>query len=76
MEQSKIIDTLETYQSSMTPSTMAPKKKSGILAHPSTSKAPPPAASNAMEDAKASEDMNAAGDVVGAPSPLPLVPLR
>nr|XP_020146557.1 mucin-1-like [Aegilops tauschii subsp. strangulata] len=46
---------------------MAPKKKkSGPLAQPSTSKAPPPAASDAAEDAEASEDVSAAGGVAGA----------
>nr|XP_020148408.1 uncharacterized protein LOC109733595 [Aegilops tauschii subsp. strangulata] len=45
---------------------MAPKKKSGTSAHPSTSKAPPPVASNAARDAEASEDVNAARDVDGA----------
>ena len=44
---------------------MAPKKKSGTSAHPSTSKAPPPAATNATGDAEAHEDVDAAGDVVG-----------
>ena len=51
---------------STAPATMAPKKKSGASAHPSTSKAPPPAASNAAGDAEAHEDVDAAGDVVGA----------
>nr|XP_020163445.1 guanine nucleotide-binding protein G(s) subunit alpha isoforms XLas-like [Aegilops tauschii subsp. strangulata] len=45
---------------------MAPKKRSRASAHPSTSKAPPPAASNAAGDAGAHKDVNAAGDVVGA----------
>ena len=50
-----------------TPSTMAPKnKKSGPSDHPSTSKAPPLAASFASEDAGASEDVNPAGGMVGA----------
>nr|XP_020181472.1 bile salt-activated lipase-like [Aegilops tauschii subsp. strangulata] len=45
---------------------MAPKKKSGAPAHPSTSKAPPPAASNAAGDTEAHKDVDAAVDVVGA----------
>nr|XP_045083567.1 uncharacterized protein LOC123493666 [Aegilops tauschii subsp. strangulata] len=46
---------------------MAPKnKKFGPSAHPSTSKALPPAASNAMGDAEMSEDVSATGGVVGA----------
>ena len=45
---------------------MAPKKKPGVAAHPSTSKAPPPAATNAVGDAEAHEDVGAAGDAVGA----------
>ena len=44
---------------------MVPKKKFDALAHPSTSKAPPPAASNAAGGAEAREDADTAGDVVG-----------
>nr|XP_020150573.1 mucin-1-like [Aegilops tauschii subsp. strangulata] len=45
---------------------MAPKKKkSGTSAKPSTSKAPPPAASNATGVAGTSEDVSAAGGVAG-----------
>nr|XP_020162259.1 uncharacterized protein LOC109747640 [Aegilops tauschii subsp. strangulata] len=46
---------------------MAPKKKkSGPSAHPSSSMALLPAASSASEDAGASEDVNAAGAMIGA----------
>ena len=53
------------YCFATTVAVMAPKKKSGTSAHPSTSKAPPPTASNAVGDAEACETVNAAGDVVG-----------
>ena len=55
-----------TFSSSTAPSTMAPEKKSGTLAHPSTSKAPLPAASYAVVDAGARGDVDAARGVVGA----------
>ena len=45
---------------------MAPKKKFGASAQPSTSKAPPLVASYAMRDAEACEALDSAGDVVGA----------
>nr|XP_020174273.1 mucin-1-like [Aegilops tauschii subsp. strangulata] len=46
---------------------MAPKKKKfGPSAQPSTSKAPPPAASDAAGNASTSEDVSAAGGVAGA----------
>ena len=45
---------------------MAPKKKPGAAAHPSTSKAPPPAAADATLNAEVHEDVGAAGDMVGA----------
>nr|XP_020198596.1 uncharacterized protein LOC109784411 [Aegilops tauschii subsp. strangulata] len=45
---------------------MAPKKKSGHAAQPSTSKAPPPAASNVAGGAEAHEGADAAGEMVGA----------
>nr|XP_020174274.1 uncharacterized protein LOC109759846 [Aegilops tauschii subsp. strangulata] len=46
---------------------MAPKKKKfGPSAQPSTSKAPPPAASDAVGDASTSEDVSAAGGMAGA----------
>jgi hypothetical protein len=52
--------------SSTAPSAMAPKKKPSAIAHPSTSKAPPPAATNAAGDTKVHESVDAAGAVVGA----------
>lgn len=52
--------------SSTTPSTMAPKKKRASSAHPSTSKALPPVASNAAGGVEQREDTDAVGDVVGA----------
>ena len=45
---------------------MAPKKKSSASAHPSTSKAPPPIATNATGGAEAREDVDATGDMVEA----------
>nr|XP_020152208.1 uncharacterized protein LOC109737488 [Aegilops tauschii subsp. strangulata] len=42
------------------------KKKSGPSAHPSTSRAPLPVASNAAGDAETSEDVSAAGGLAGA----------
>nr|XP_020171809.1 merozoite surface antigen 2, allelic form 2-like [Aegilops tauschii subsp. strangulata] len=45
---------------------MAPKKKPDPSAHPSTSKAPPSAASNTAGGVEAHEGADAAGDVVGA----------
>ena len=45
---------------------MAPKKKSGVSAPPSTSKALAPVAANATGGAEACKDVDAAGDVVGA----------
>ena len=60
--------------SSTMPSTMAPKKKPGPSAHPSTSKASPPVASNAVGSAEAHEDADAAGEVVGAGSTITTSP--
>ena len=45
---------------------MAPKKKSGTAAHPSTSKSPPPAAADGAGNVGAHKDVGAARDVVGA----------
>ena len=54
------------FAPSRAPSTMVPKKTSGVLAQPSTSKAPPPTATNSTRGAEAREDVDAAWDVVGA----------
>nr|XP_020153718.1 protein transport protein sec31-like [Aegilops tauschii subsp. strangulata] len=57
------------------PPTMVPKKKFGPSAHPSTSKAPPPAASNAAGDAEASEDVSAARGMVGVGGAITAPPM-
>ena len=45
---------------------MAPKKKFGTTANPSTLKAPPTATADAMGNAETCEDVGTVGDVVGA----------
>ena len=54
---------------------MAPKKKSGASAHPSTSKALPLIATNDTGDAEAREDVDAIGDVVRAGSTITTYPV-
>lgn len=54
------------FSSSTTSSTMAPKKKPGAVNHPSTSRALPPATASVAGNVGTREDVDAAGDVVGA----------